>query len=82
MLVLTYVGDNVQISAYQLPADQVFDYWAFDSAVPSGADTNAAITSFAMPGQDVSVTASYTGVENTAGPFRALHKGVNLDVPV
>lgn len=54
------VGDNVSIQADAAPNGQVFDQWTGDVSVLN--DVFAANTSFTMPAQNVSLTATYETV--------------------
>jgi hypothetical protein len=52
-------GDDVQIDANPAPVGDVFDVWEFSPSTPSGADAASAITSFKMPSNDLTATATY-----------------------
>jgi uncharacterized repeat protein (TIGR02543 family) len=56
-------GTQVNIEAYDPPANQVFSGWTGD--IQSVADVNSASTTVSMPTRDISVSATYTEKEYT-----------------
>ena len=58
------LGEMAMVDAEPAPDGQIFDEWTFGPSSPSGADTTNPSTSFAMPSNDVTATASYRDFES------------------